>query len=114
MRGLFSLLFGASVLLLTGDWRRSTAPQDMADLYYRRMIWLFLFGIMHAWLFLWFGDVLYWYALAGMFLYPLRKMRTRWLMVIGVLLLATLIPRSILKSWMRAPPNARPRPPSCV
>ena len=97
MRGLFSLLFGASVLLLTGDWRRATAPQDMADLYYRRMIWLFLFGIMHAWLFLWFGDVLYWYALAGMFLYPLRKMQARWLMVIGVLLLATLIPRSIIK-----------------
>ncbi|WP_052481302.1 DUF418 domain-containing protein [Gilvimarinus agarilyticus] len=97
MRGLFSLLFGASVLLLTGDWRRSTAPQNMADLYYRRMVWLFLFGIIHAWLLLWFGDVLYWYALAGMFLYPARKMRARWLMVIGVLLLATLIPRSIIK-----------------
>jgi uncharacterized protein len=97
MRGLFSLLFGASVLLLTGYWSQARTQKDTADLYYRRMIWLFLFGVIHAWGFLWFGDVLYWYALAGMFLYPLRLLRVRWLVILGVLLLATLIPRSVIK-----------------
>lgn len=59
MRCLFSLVFGASVILLTS--RLETRP-DAADIYYRRTLWLLLFGIVHAFL-LWEGDILYPYAL---------------------------------------------------
>ncbi|WP_020210179.1 DUF418 domain-containing protein [Gilvimarinus chinensis] len=94
MRGLFSLLFGASILLLSGYWQGANQSSQTGDLYYRRMLWLFIFGLVHAWGLLWFGDVLYWYALAGMFAYPMRVLRARWLMIIGLALLATLVPRT--------------------
>ena len=66
MRCLFSLVFGASVILLTS--RLETRP-DAADIYYRRTLWLLLFGIVHAFL-LWEGDILYPYALCGLALFP--------------------------------------------
>ena len=97
MRGLFSLLFGASILLLSERAEARGDTSEFADMYYRRMLWLFLFGVIHAWALLWFGDVLYWYALAGMFLFPLRKLSPRTLIILGLLALATLIPRTAIK-----------------
>ena len=70
MRCLFSLVFGASMILLTS---RLEKHGNAADIYYRRTIWLILFGIVHAYL-LWMGDILYPYALCGLILYPFRKM----------------------------------------
>ncbi len=83
MRCLFSLVFGASVILLTS---RLEARGSSADVYYRRTLWLLLFGIVHAYL-LWFGDILYPYALCGLALYPFRNMRPRGLIIIGTILL---------------------------
>lgn len=84
MRCLFSLVFGASVVLLTS---RLEKRGDAADIYYRRTLWLILFGILHAYL-LWVGDILYPYALCGLVLYPFRKMQPRRLLIIGICLLA--------------------------
>lgn len=97
MRGLFSLMFGASVLLLTQSVNAKKSDIGVADIYYRRMLWLFVFGVVHGWGLLWFGDVLYWYALAGMFLFPLRNLSPKWLIIIGVILLSTAVPRSLIK-----------------
>jgi uncharacterized protein len=84
MRCLFSLVFGASVILLTS---RLEKRGDSADIYYRRTIWLILFGIVHGYL-LWVGDILYPYALCALILYPFRKMSARRLLTIGGILLA--------------------------
>jgi uncharacterized protein len=43
------------------------------------MVWLTLFGLIHAHLVLWFGDILYFYGLVGMLAFLFRKMRPRWL-----------------------------------
>lgn len=83
MRCLFSLIFGASVILLTS---RLESRRDAADIYYRRTIWLLLFGIVHAYL-LWWGDILYEYALCGLVLYPFRNNRPKRLLIIGGILL---------------------------
>ena len=86
MRGLFSMLFGASMMLIT----RSEGAHGLqaADVYYRRLLWLFLFGLIHGFLLLWPGDILYAYAICGMFLFPFRLMRARWLLLMaGVLLI---------------------------
>ena len=86
MRCLFSLVFGASVILLTA---RLEKTGEAADIYYRRTIWLGLFGIAHAYL-LWVGDILYPYALCGLLLYPFRKMSAKGLLTLGsVFLLMT-------------------------
>ena len=84
MRCLFSLVFGASVILLMG--RLGDRP-DAADIYYRRTLWLLLFGIVHAYL-LWAGDILYPYALCALALYPFRTLRAKTLIIVGSILLA--------------------------
>jgi len=83
MRCLFSMVFGASTILLTSRLERNGLPSG--DIYYRRTLWLMLFGIVHAYL-LWMGDILYLYALAGLALFPFRKMRPKALLTIGILI----------------------------
>ena len=83
MRCLFSLVFGASVVLLTSRLERRG---DAADIYYRRAFWLLAFGMVDAYL-LWVGDILYPYALCGLVLYPFRNMPARKLLTIGSILL---------------------------
>jgi uncharacterized protein len=84
MRCLFSMVFGASVILLTSRLERTEAGKAISgDIYYRRTLWLMLFGIVHAFL-LWFGDILYLYALCGLALFPFRKMAPRALLIIGI------------------------------
>ncbi len=80
MRCLFSLVFGTSMILLTSRLEASGRPA--ADIYYRRTIWLLLFGIADAYL-LWLGDILYPYALCGFLLYPFRNMKPNGLLIIG-------------------------------
>lgn len=84
MRCLFSLVFGASIVLLMG---RMSERLDGADIYYRRTLWLLLFGILHAYL-LWAGDILYPYALCALALYPFRKLRAKTLIVTGSMIVA--------------------------
>jgi len=83
MRCLFSMVFGASVVLLTS---RLEGRRDAADIYYRRTLWLLLFGILHAFL-LWVGDILYPYALCALLLYPFRNLKARTLLLIGSVVL---------------------------
>ena len=84
MRCLFSLVFGASIILLMG---RMSDRLDAADVYYRRILWLLLFGILHAYL-LWAGDILYPYALCALALYPFRTLRAKPLLITGGVIVA--------------------------
>src|SRR6202008_3532035 len=58
-----------------------------------RLFWLLIFGLVNAYILLWPGDILYTYAIAGVFLYPVRKLQPIWLLLIGlfVLFISTLI-----------------------
>ena len=66
MRGFFSFLFGASMLLVVE--RAQAAGGSGASIHYRRMFWLLLFGLAHLY-FIWWGDILSHYALVGMIAY---------------------------------------------
>ncbi|HEY2839190.1 MAG TPA: DUF418 domain-containing protein [Pirellulales bacterium] len=94
MRALFSMLFGASVILLTERFERRGDGANAADIYYRRTLWLLAIGLLHG-LFLWEGDILSMYGLAGLFLYPFRKLRGRLLVVIGALVLFLTVPAAV-------------------
>jgi len=75
MMGLFSMLFGASVLLYAG--KPGPADQAPTGLWFRRMWWLLVIGLMHAYL-IWGGDILVTYALCGMLLlWWVRRMSPR-------------------------------------
>src|SRR5476651_1194156 len=86
MRGLFSILFGAGTLLLINRLEKTRGHIDAADIYFRRILWLLLFGCINAFIFLWPGDILYSYALCGLFLFPFRKLSPRALWI-GVFLM---------------------------
>src|SRR5688572_21174156 len=45
MRGLFSMLFGAGMILFTLNKKEVTGGITVAEYYYRRLLWLVLFGI---------------------------------------------------------------------
>ena len=93
MRGLFSLMFGASVILITSRAEARGGGIEVADIYFRRNLWLFVFGLVHAWLLLWPGDILYNYAICGMFLFAFRNLRPRTLIILGLLVSASLLPK---------------------
>ncbi len=76
MRFLFSLLFGAGVVLLTERAERRGAGIAAADVYLRRNLWLVLFGLLHAY-FIWAGDILFPYGVAGMGLFVFRGVRAK-------------------------------------
>ena len=82
-RALFSMLFGASTILLVSRLERS-GRTDAADIYYRRNLWLIGFGMVNAFIFLWYGDILYAYGVTALFLFPFRNMAPKWLIAIGV------------------------------
>lgn len=70
MRGLFSILFGASTLLVI---ERAMAKSDKPAIrHYARMFWLLGFGLVHFW-FIWWGDILTMYAVAGLLLFLWRN-----------------------------------------
>ncbi len=81
MRGLFSILFGASTLLVIE--RATAAGLGGATAHYARMVVLLLFGLVHFY-FIWFGDILALYALSGMILYWFRNKSPRALVRWGV------------------------------
>ena len=85
MRTLFSLLFGASMVLFIE--RADAAGRDGAALQLRRLGWLALFGYLHFAL-LWDGDILFLYAVVGFAALALRHLRQAQLVTAALLLLA--------------------------
>ena len=84
MRGLFSFLFGASLLLVID--RAEAAGQSPARVHYSRMFWLLVFGLIHFF-FIWYGDILALYAPMGMLAFFFRRMGPVKLIVLGLCLL---------------------------
>ncbi len=95
MRGLFTLLFGAGVLLFTTRAEQAN-PTLAADLHVRRMLWLIAFGFVNSHVLLWSGDILFEYGLVGLFLYAFRKAKPRTLLVIAACGFAVLVARGML------------------
>jgi uncharacterized protein len=86
MRAIFSMLFGASVIILTSRAERRGAGVELADIYYRRTLWLILIGLLHGYL-IWYGDILFAYGVVGLALFPFRKLSGRALVIIGASIL---------------------------
>ncbi len=85
MRSLFSILFGASCLLVIE--RALVGGLSPVKVHYSRMIWLLIFGLVHA-LLIWWGDILTLYATAGLMLYFARNLSLKSLWVWTIILFA--------------------------
>jgi len=62
-------------------------PVAVADAYYRRNLWLVVFGLAHALLFMWWGEILFPYGLAALLIFQFRTLAPRTLMAIGLVVL---------------------------
>ena len=100
MRGLFSFLFGASMLLVTQLAEQSgDSPRRVT---FRRQWWLLVFGMIHYFL-IWYGDILIGYALVGMVAWSFRHQGPRSLIRWGVgLLLLQLLMMAALAFWVHS------------
>lgn len=85
MRGLFSMLFGASTALVIE--RAVATGQNSARVHYARMVTLLLFGLIHVY-FIWYGDILVLYAVTGLILYLFRNWAVARLRNVGIALIA--------------------------
>ena len=101
MMALFSMLFGAGVLLVTE--RIEARGKSAFSVHYVRNVLLAGIGLAHS--ALWFGDVLLIYGLSALFLYPLRRLAARTLLVAGtvVWLIAACVGDPVAEYVVRAP-----------
>ncbi|MEO5809218.1 MAG: DUF418 domain-containing protein [Sphingomicrobium sp.] len=74
MRTLFSILFGASTLLVID--RATAKGENAARVHFGRMGALLLLGLIHFYL-IWVGDILVSYAIAGMVAYRTVRLRPK-------------------------------------
>jgi uncharacterized protein len=94
-RGIFSMLFGASAVLFMSRLEASGRP-DAGDIYVRRNLWLVAFGLVNAFILLWYGDILYAYGVTALFVLPFRKLAARTLFALG---LAALLAGAAWSGW---------------
>ena len=81
---IFSMLYGAGLVMMMNRAEKRGAA--FAPVFYRRSAWLLAIGLLHAY-FIWFGDILFHYALMGMAVFLLRKAAPRTLVIVACAML---------------------------
>ncbi len=107
---LFSMLFGVGIVVF-GE-RAIQKSQNALNLHQSRMQWLLMFGVVHAY-FIWWGDILFSYAVCGLMFVGLLQYTSKRLLIIAIAylglgaalmvltnyLLATFTPQEALEIW---------------
>jgi uncharacterized protein len=96
MMSIFSMLFGAGLVLM--DQRAASRGASVRGVYYRRVLWLLVIGLVHAYL-IWTGDILVLYAECGLFLYLFRNKRPKTLLILGASALLLMVPIVLGLVW---------------
>jgi len=102
-RALFSILFGAGMLLMVTRLQAGAPGMSIGRIYYRRLFLLMAFGLFDAFILLWPADILIIYALCGLLLYPLRRLGTRSLLLLAVIVFACIAGLRI-SAWQESIP----------
>lgn len=93
MRGLFSLLFGAGLVLMS-----ERGGAGFSGIWVRRCLWLIVFGAIHGFVLLWEGDILLTYGVAGLLLLLARRWSTPALLLAAAALLTVTTALSVVDS----------------
>jgi len=101
MRGLFTTMFGASMLLMLRGAHGPDGKAAPIDIWARRSLALMAFGTAQWALFLWPGEILWNYGVAGLFLLAFRSARTRTLLIAAAVLIAALSGNIAFRSWQQ-------------
>ena len=97
--GIFSLLFGAGIFLFIERAARREKRPTLLNAW--RNILLLIMGLVH--MVVWEGDVLTAYAISAFVLLLLRRLPSRAMIMLGILIfLASVLPSFLLQSWVNA------------
>ncbi|MGB1981004.1 MAG: DUF418 domain-containing protein [Candidatus Kariarchaeum pelagius] len=80
MMTLFSMLFGASIILLTD--KLDVNNKETTSIYFRRNLWLSILGVLH--LLIWYGDILFVYSISAIIIFPFRKLGCKKLLILAI------------------------------
>ena len=94
--GLFSLLFGAGIMLFIERAETRAARPVLLNVW--RNVLLLGIGILH--MMLWDGDVLTAYAVSAFFLVALRKLSPKALIVVGAVIFLLSVPNALLMQYV--------------
>jgi len=80
-RAFFSMLFGAGIILFLSRLEKKVPGYMAAEYFFRRQLWLLVFGLFNAYVLLWFWDILFAYAICGMILFAFRRLSPKALLI---------------------------------
>lgn len=90
MRGLFTMLFGAGMLLMLRRAEGEDGRATPIDVWARRALVLMALGTLQWSVLLWPGEILWNYGVSGLLLLAFRTARVRTLMIVAALMIAGL------------------------
>jgi uncharacterized protein len=80
-RALFSMLFGAGIILFISGKEKRVGGLWPADYFFRRQLWLMAFSLFDVFVLLWWGDILLDYACFGMIMFAFRRLPPKALLI---------------------------------
>jgi len=89
---IFSMMYGSGIVMMMQ--RAEARGASFGPVFLRRSFWLLLLGAIHGY-FIWWGDILFMYALVGLFVFLFRRLRPVTLIVVACFLL----PVAVLTSF---------------
>ena len=92
-RGLFSILFGAGIILFINRLEKRLPGILPAVYFFRRQLWLMLFGLINVFVLLFSGEILYAYSICGMLLFAFVKLPPKALFLAAFICFALSIAR---------------------
>jgi len=83
MEALLALVFGAGIILFMQ--KKHPVPVGSPDAYIRRQLWLIIFGVVNAFIFLWPGDILFQFGVMGILLFGFWRVSAKGLFIAAIL-----------------------------
>lgn len=92
-RAIFSLLFGAGILLFVSRLEKRMDGMWPAEYFLRRQLWLTVFGLFNGYILLWPGDILFQYSIIGIVAFVFRRLPVKGLLIASVICLLLMTAR---------------------
>jgi uncharacterized protein len=107
MRAIFSMLFGAGTIIFISRLEKRMTGLLPVEYFFRRQLWLLVFGLFNAYVLLWFWDILFCYAICGLFLFPFRRLKPKYLLIAAGIALLLITGRENLDLYQKKAVIAR-------
>ena len=98
-RALFSMLFGAGIILFITRQEKKAEGLWPTDYFIRRQLWLLVFGLFNAFVLLWFWDILFQYAIIGIIMFAFRRLSPKALIIGAVISLLLMTARENVDAY---------------